>query len=37
MATIDSKEATTSGFDKLIVKYYKAAKKMNDVLIEAMK
>ena len=37
MATLDAKEALKPGFDKLIMKYYKVGKKMNDFLIEAMK
>ena len=37
MATIDADVATKPGFDKLIMKYYKAGKKMNEFLIKAMK
>lgn len=34
---LTKKEATTEGFDKVLYNYYKAGKKMNDFLLEAMK
>lgn len=37
MATIDAKEALKPDFDKVLLKYFKAGKKVNDFLIASMK